>query len=309
MTPTTRGVVVLALLPLIFSAAGAAAEEPERRMTDEDVVRLHVSGLPEERIVERIRASRTDFDLSDEMLQELRAAGLPETLVRAMVERQRELDAEKAASTAEPAPAEPAPGPRLLVRLNPEWKPTENRPRPVLRVRDVIEPPVREMLRLRGNDARFTDAALVLACRTADHVPDQWRSKTPLGRDFIATPRHRLLAFLPGAARREAGRLREIASRIAVVPGERDGLPEPGLLELEIPPALEVELEPGVVHDLTLGVALQAEDRYYLIAADSWDGLVLPETGLTIDAEIESGGGGDPTSVQVRFERAPGPAD
>jgi len=278
-------------------------------MTDEDVVRLLVAGTPEERILERIRSSPVDFDLSDEMLRELRAAGLSETVIEAMLERQRELDAPKAAPADETGEVEPVPVPRLVLRLDPNWKPTEKRPRPVLRVRDAIDPPLREALRLRGDDSRFTDAAIFLACRTADHVPDQWRSKSPLGRDFINTPRHRLLAFLPGAVRREGGRLREIASRMAVVPGERESLPEEGLLELEIPATIEVELRPGVLHDLTLGVALQAEDRYYLVAADSWDGLRMPETGLSIDAEIESGRGDDPASIRVRFLRTDPSAD
>jgi len=306
VTPATlrclRGAIVLALLLLAAPGGGPAAQDPEPPLTDEDVVRLHVAGTPEERILERIRGSRVEFDLSDEMLRELRAAGLPEALIRAMVERQRELDAERAVP-AGPEPAPPAAGPVLVVRLNPDWKPKDERPRPLLSVLDAIDPRLYEQLRLRGSEPRFTDVAIVLACRTADHVPDQWRSKTPLGRDFINTPRHRLLAFLPGAVRQEAGRLREFASRMAAVPGEREALPELGLLELEIPPAIEVELEPGVVHDLTLGIALQAEDRYYLIASDSWDGFLMPESGASIDAEIEDGRGRDPLDLKVRFRR------
>jgi hypothetical protein len=62
-------------------------------------------------------------------------------------------------------------------------------------------------------------------------------------------------------------------------------------------------LEPGVVHDLTLGVALQTEERYYLVVADSWDGLTLSEDGIFIEAEIQSKESGDPSALSVRFER------
>lgn len=308
MTPamlrSLRGAAILALLLIVAPAArGPVAQEAEAPMTDEDVVRMHVSGTSEESILERVRGADVAFDLSEEMLDELRAAGLSETLIRAMRERQQAVDAERAAP-AEPERAQPLPGPRLIVRLNPDWKPTEERPRPVLSLWDTIEPPLREALRLRESQPRFTDAALVLACRTQDHVPDHWRSETPLGRDFINTPRHKLLVFLPGAVRKEAGRLRGFAERLATVPGEREGVPPPGLLELELPAEIEVELEPGVVHDLTLGVALQTEGRYYLVAADSWDGFILPATGASIDAEIDGGRNHDAASVTIRFRRS-----
>lgn len=304
---------VVALLALSLLAGGLAGPgprgaEPEAPMTDEDVVRLHVSGVGPESIIERIRAAEVAFDLSDEMLGELRAAGLPEELIRAMVERQRALDAERA----EPGEAEQTgspPVPRLGVRLNPDWEPRAGQQRPLLRLLDVIDPQTYEALRLRGEAPRFTDAALVLACVTADHVPDHWRSKTPLGRDFVSTPRHRLLAFLPGATRVDVSRLREFASRLALSPGEREGLPELGLLELELPAVIEVELEPGVIHDLILGVALQAEERYYLIRADTWEGFVLPDEGASIAAEITGERYGDPAKLEVRFQRTPPPSE
>lgn len=308
VTPITialRGAAVLLALSLLAAALagpGPAAAGPDLPLTDEDVVRLHVSGMADERIIERIRASEVEFDLSDEMLAELRSAGLPETLLQAMIERQREFDAEHA-PPAEPDAVPPPAVPRLVIRLNPDWVPNDDQPRPILRVLDVIDRSTYELLRLRSDQPRFTDVALVLACRTPDHVPDQWRAKTPLGRDFINTPRHKLLAFLPGATRKEVGQLREFASRLALLPGEREGRPEPGLLELEIPAVIDVEIEPGLVHDLTLGVALQTEERYYLIAADLLDGFILPEDGATIEAEIDNGRGQDPTSVEVRFKR------
>ena len=73
------------------------------------------------------------------------------------------------------------------------------------------------------------------------------------------------------------------------------------MLSLEIPAELAVFLEAGVVHDLTLAVAFQAEGRYYLFAADSMDGITIPADGLTLAAAIHGGTEGPATAVEVRF--------
>jgi hypothetical protein len=101
--------LALALLAGLSAIPGAKAAESATTMTDEDVVRLHVSGVDPQRIVERIDASEPAFDLSDEMLAELRAAGLPELLIRAMLDRTRAWEAEHAppAESDETATAHP----------------------------------------------------------------------------------------------------------------------------------------------------------------------------------------------------------
>jgi hypothetical protein len=296
----------LSLLAGGLVGPGQRAAEPATPMTDEDVVRLYVSGVGPESIIERIRAAEVTFDISEEMLEELRAAGLPEELIQAMVERQRALDAERAPPE-ETEETDSPPAPRLSVRLNPDWEPRDEQERPFLCILDTIDQQTYKALRLREEAPRFTDAALVLACLTADHVPDHWRGKTPLGRDFVSAPRHKLLAFLPGATRRAVGEVRGLAMNLASLPGEREGRPEPGLLELELPAAIDVEIEPGLVHDLILGLALQTEERYYLIRADTWEGFVLPEEGASIEAEIKGKACGDLATVEVRFKRPPPP--
>jgi hypothetical protein len=291
-----------AMLILLAAAPGAdSGDTAEQPLTDEDVVRMVVMGTPAADIVDRIRDSEVAFDLSDEMVGELRAAGIPNEIIQAMKERQRELDAERAPSDAEPAEAAAPEPPMLRIRLNPGWKPDEDQPRPRIRLLDTIDPATYENLRLRGTAPQFTNVALVLLCRTQDHVPDHWRSKSPLGRDFVFTPRHKLLAFLPGVERKELGKLQQLASELSVVPGQRGSLPVPGVLTYEIPESIEVPLEPGVIHDLTLGLAVQAEDRYFLVAADDRDETTLPEEGLDVEAEVSGGQDKAIESLAARF--------
>jgi len=75
----------------------------------------------------------------------------------------------------------------------------------------------------------------------------------------------------------------------------------PMVLELELPGEIAVDLEPGIAHDLTLGVALRTEERYYLIAFDELDGFVLQEGGRIMDAEIRAGKNLLRSSLEVRF--------
>jgi hypothetical protein len=250
-------------------------------MTDEDVVRLFVSGSSTEEIIGIIENSEVDFDLSNEMIDELRAAGLPQELIQAMIDRQGVVPEESPPDAQEPA------GPSLRIEIAP-GKP--------LRLLDVIDAGTREHLRLRDPESRLTDLAIFLACLTQDHVPDHWRGKSPLGRDFINMPRHRMLYFGSGAVATELGKLKRLT--VSSLPG--DG-PLQAMLELELPSAIEVELAAGVAHDLMLGVALQAEEKYHLIASDDWKGLVLEEEDVTSSAAVRVGKDRRLASVRVLF--------
>jgi len=275
--------------------AGAGDADPLR---DEDIVRMLVGGTPVEQLIDRVRSSPVDFDLSDEMLLELRQAGVPQKLIDAMGERQRELHPPEP----EPVPAvETAPaGPRLRIRLNPAKKTEEDPPRPVLRLLDAAPPEAVRTLRLRPDEQTFTDLAVALMCRTATHVPDHWRNETPLGRDFNSAPRHRLLAFIAGATKTEAGKLKQTLSKLALAPGEREGAKELSVLELELPEQIEVEVEAGVAHDLTLGIAVQAGGRYLLVAQDSLSEVVVGDGDRVLEARLASPGL-DPARLRVRL--------
>jgi hypothetical protein len=305
--PLPRRFLPAALVLCLALVAGAASpviadDEP---LTDEDVVVMYVSGQTVASIIDKINGSPTAFDLSDDMLGELRSAGLPDELLQAMVDRQREIDGEPAPS-AEPGD-EDAGGnaPTLRLRLNPGQETARGEARPAIRVTDAVDPSTRELLRMRSEDPRFTDIAIALLCTTQDHVPDQWRSQTPLGRDFVNTPRHRLLAFVSGAKREEPGKLDKLATKLAAVTASGSAAAPAGVLALEIPEQIEVRIEPDVVHDLTLGVALQAEGRFYLVAADGPAEIIATLEGLTLDASIEGFENEPLSSLTVRFQTAP----
>ncbi len=173
---------------LLATASSPATAQP---LTDEDVVRLFVAGSPTEAIIDEIERREPQFDLSPEMLVELRRTGLPEEVIRTMVRRQDALR-----QPAPPVAEEPAGAthPMLHILLNPGRSADE----PTwLTIRTRVDPQLASEWEL-GNapeDRLFAGMALYLACRTPDHVPDHWRSKSPLGRDFFRTPRHRILTF------------------------------------------------------------------------------------------------------------------
>jgi hypothetical protein len=257
------------------------------------VVRLFVSGTGVDQIIERIEESETAFDLSDDMLYELRAAGLPAELIEAMIARQAELDEANAPDEPPGIVDEPTAGSALRIRINPSADGAERKP---LRLLDLIDDETHDQLRLRTTDPSFTDMAIFVACRTQDHVPNQWRGKSPLGRDYISTKRHRMLYFHPGAGMVELSSWKKLIKLYRRPDGSA-----PMVLELELPAEIAVDLEPGIAHDLTLGVALRTEERYYLIAFDELDGLVLQEGHRVMDAEVRSGRDLLRSSLKVRF--------
>jgi hypothetical protein len=285
----------LALL-LIGSLIGPIrSDEPtEEPLSTEQVVVMMMSGKPVGELMLLIQQSPVDFDLSGEMLEELRAAGLPDLLIQTMQKRQAEVDRANA-SPEEPTPVEepnPLPSVRIVLDQGDNGVPeSENDAAPLaLRLYQGIDPSVAESLGLQDENPIFTDMAVVLGCRTADHVPDHWRSQTPLGRDFRFTPRHKLLAFFPGAEQIKA------PARL-----QRKGVPELAVLELSLPAQIEVDLEPDVAHDLILGIAVQTGNRYYLLANDEWDGLLLNEATEELRATLTHAENLAATSLEVHF--------
>ena len=73
------------LHPLTVAAPSPAPSAPAQ-LTNKDVLDLHRAGLPEQVIVAKIKSSQTNFDTSPLQLKELKAAGLADTVILAMVE-------------------------------------------------------------------------------------------------------------------------------------------------------------------------------------------------------------------------------
>lgn len=256
----TRPLFVLSSLVLAL-VAFAADVAP---MTEEDVVRLFVGGASTEAILDEIRTRPAAFELAQDMLEELRLAGIPQAVIDAMTARMAELE-----PVVPETPSAPAAAPAVLrVKLNPD---RSSGKLGLLRIGGRITVEMAENLGLpaRVEGESFEDLAIFVMCRTATHVPDQWRTRSPLGRDFVMSPRHKMLAFVSGATVEDRGE-------------DPDG----ALLTLEIPPEIEIDLAPDDAHDIVVGVAIQGGGRYYRFASATRDDVVLGDEDVEITAWI-----------------------
>jgi len=277
------------LLVALVVVTGAGAD-PGGILSNEDIVRLLVAGATTEQLIERIRDSEVDFDLSPEMLDELGYAGVPAEVIRAMRERQAELEPAPLPDADSESTAEQAGTARLIVTLGPLVA-GEAGASATIRAPEPVSPGMIDALGLdpsATDSVKVTDLALFLICRTQDHVPDHWRNQSPLGRDFVNMPRHRMLHFTPGATRED------VASR------KSPGFP---VLALELPKRFEVEIEPGLLHDLSLGIAMQIGGRYYRLHADEWEGLQVDGGDLEIRVQAGNAPGPGVGSVELRVDR------
>ena len=277
------------LLALTFVPSAALAGEDET-MSLEDVVRLFVEGSSPDDLIRRIDNSQVDFDLAEEMLEELRRAGLAEEVIQAMQRRQRELHPPPTPEV-DPTDVEPGQQAGLIVRLTLQGG-TEIRKADLdrgMRVADLVPPETLNELGIKDPEARITNVAVYVACHASTHVPDHWRGKTPLGRDFHSVTRHKMLAFHSEATTENADEADQARDKRAV-------------LNLELPEQLEIELDPADEHDLSVGVAVQIDGRYYRVVSDETEDFVPAEHGGTIDVTFELPDNLDPASVGVRLD-------
>ncbi len=305
MSPLARAatcaalVFAVALIPALAAGEDHAPGQALAPLRNEDVVRMLVAGRPPAEVIAAIRSAEVSFDLSDEMAQELRLARVPADVLSAMAKRQAAVDRARAAvKPPDAVPESPAEGKTILVVT---LRSGAERGEP----KDLLYP-----ARLGDDDARalqsgasdeereVTDLAVFLACRTPDHVPDAWRSRSPLGGDFVSVARHRILAFLPGASHVPASKAPAGWRR----PAPRGGETAADLLVLALPVELRAEVEPGVAHDLVVGVAIRAGDRYLEIAEARKDAVVPGPGGLSLAAVLVEHGGKGSMKVDVRFE-------
>ncbi len=263
--PTSRLPLRLAAAALGIAVAifPGSAEEPALR--NEDVVRMLVGGNSPAEVAESIRRSRTAFDLSDDMVVELRLAGVPESVLDAMRASRAALEA---AAPPEPSAEIPAAAP---IRVAVAGFGGDAPPR--LAIPRGLDDDDARGLGLDPADPERTvaRAAVFLACRTADHVPDQWRSRSPLGRDFVSVSRHRMLDF-----------------RAVDLPEARAGR-EDSAAAIELPAALTASVEPGIAHDLVVGIAVEVGGRFLQVASARLDDARPSLEGLGLRAEIRPG--------------------
>jgi hypothetical protein len=298
--------VLLAAVALSAAAAVLAVEpSPAPPLRNDAVVRLLVAGAPASEVIAKIRSAETAFDLSDEMKQELRLAGVPNAVLSAMSARQAEVD--RARAPAKPpdaaATAPPAEGKAALV-VTVRFAPGSGAAADLVFPARLDEAAAKALqVGPSRDDREVTDLAVFLACRTQDHVPDQWRIKSPLGRDFVSVPRHQILDFKPGASRVPASKAPP-GFKLPSPPGGRPPGPEPEVLVLKFPIELRADVEPGIVHDLIVGVAVRVGERFLEIAEARKDGVVVAAEGLSLTAVLAESREKGAARLEVKFEPA-----
>ncbi len=235
----------------------ARAEQPS--LTDEEIVRMVLAGTPETAILEEIDRREPAFDLSEEMIEELRIAGVSATVLQAMEMRQKETEKESVpAATGESFPTEQPPALMLQFETKKPFRP----PGPLLFPEDLPRELEKEF-GLDGGESglKVTGAAVFVLCTASTHVPSYWRGNSPLGRDFHSIPRHRVLWFE-----------RALGPDRTVPPNERGeaessaAAHRPHEVRLEIPGSVRVELEPEESHDLLIGIAVETGGRMMSLA-------------------------------------------
>jgi hypothetical protein len=190
MTPrTARALFLFFSLAALGPAAGAApADAPA--LTNEDVVRLVMTGASEKQVLGTIESRAVDFDLSTGMVAELREAGVPDAVIEAMRRRQAAMP-----KSAAPPTATPAPGRTGTLRL--EFTAVAADKEPSARSAIALKSLPKGVRRRGGMEVGLmTDMALAVMCITSDHVPDHWDTRSPLQ----GAPRHELLMFRPRSA-------------------------------------------------------------------------------------------------------------
>lgn len=177
------GSLLLARIPTVQGADTPA-------LTNEDIVRLLMTGTPEQAVIETIRARPADFDLAPDIVGELRAAGVSDRILEAMRQRQAAMPRREPPPTPEPSPT---PTGLLEVRFAQDaggGKPSEH-------TAIALKSLPRGMPREGGTEvSEMTDLALAILCTSADHVPDHWEERSPVRN----APRHELLLFRPASA-------------------------------------------------------------------------------------------------------------
>jgi hypothetical protein len=221
---------------LAAAALGLRATEeptPPLPLGNEEVVRMVAAGTAEADIVATIRDRPPAFDVSEDMLAEMKLAGVPEAVLAAMKAREAQV-----------APKEPLPerhragSTRLVVELSRLGAHTLHAP-------TYAGEDLKDRLHLSKElaDREIHDLAVFLACTTAEHVADHWRQKSPLGRDLNLDVRHEMLVF---------------------VPGETPAGKKPRLV---LPDRLEADVDDTEPHDLVLGVAALIGDQWRQVSA------------------------------------------
>jgi hypothetical protein len=264
-------VAAVLLTPLARAEGGDGGAGAGAPLTNEDIVRMVASGTPERDILEAIKTREEAFDVADDMVSELKLAGVSATIVAAMLQKVAE-------NAPPPVPLEqPAKGRvHLVVMLNAGG----TGPR-TLKLPAWADENIKVRLKLpKENEQRAVkDIAVFLACSSPEHVPDLWRSKTPLGRDMVSVPRHEMLAFVAGDT--PAGK-------------------NP---RLTVPARIEADVDETEPHDLILGVAARIGDHWMQLAFAALPKATIAAGQKPLSGTIERAGGAFEFKVEIKAPR------
>jgi hypothetical protein len=267
---------VFAVCAGILASAYLLAGDPSASaspLANEDIVRMVVAGTPEGTILESIRTRPEVFDVSDDMVAELRLAGVSEAVIAAM--KQRHAD-----SVPPPPPVERSRRgtATVVVTLNASGAGPKT-----LKVPAWADENAKARFHLpKENEQReVKDLAVFLACTAPEHIPDLWRSKTPLGRDMVSVSRHEMLAFVAGDT--------------------PAGKPP----RLELPARIEAEVDASEPHDLLLGVAARIGDRWIQLAVGALQKVTIAKDSPSLVGRIEHPGRAFDFKIELTAPRRP----
>ena len=232
------------LAALLLAAAVAAADTP---MTDDEVVRRLAAGESVEALLADVQRRPPAFDVSEDMLAELRSAGVPEALLQAMIARahaaaRKEEEAPAPAPAAPATPATPAPPPPM----------TELRLTPVdltVAVSRRLDPQLIAELELPAGALEADALAVAVFCTAHDH-DDPGVLRWPEGRQPKGLADGRLLAFFPATEGGNTG----------------------SKLRVTLPNPMVVPLLAGVSHDILVVAVMRAGGVWVVLTRDALPG-------------------------------------
>jgi hypothetical protein len=182
--------LLFALLLLAAPAVSAPLPEGDTTpLTNVDIVRMVMAGVPAGRILEQIRASPARFEVEPDILDELRQAGLPPDVIEAMIARMKQLT--PGAESPHQAAAEPEGAVEILFEEDPDVE---------ARAATVIAPATAPRFRYDEEKGYVASdgppepvrLAFFVVCTEPTHVPDHWSAMSPLTGPV---ERHHVLLF------------------------------------------------------------------------------------------------------------------
>jgi len=97
-------IFLLSLSSATLGSAGLLNQEAKKPLTNADVIRMAQSGWEEGIIVDTIEASKTEFDISVDALDQLKQAGVSQKVIKAMLEAEKRKTASAQPATNPPSP-------------------------------------------------------------------------------------------------------------------------------------------------------------------------------------------------------------